>query len=302
MCIMKREICRTRGNFTYYHPGGCQGFPLDKGRHFLRQQDFPWSDTHCEIVSLKPYTFYPDKPLHIQLTVNYVNALPTSKVHEATVTWTENVNMDNFTACISRTGRNDNPSYELESVDWIAYQGAPNGGVTGRERFTRWWTGTTCRTISFPGGKFSSSPTVLATLQHERRGLKHDAASVWIEDISSSSIKVCLRELQNFDGVHEDINVYWMAFEILHRPLFTEHGSIDFPNDYTPQQSDNYAFCKTVEMVRNYTKQPLVMVTPTHRTGGGRKNPQCNGISAWIESITSQNFHGSKVLSMLNAP
>ena len=24
-CTMEREICQTRGNFSYYHPGGCQG-------------------------------------------------------------------------------------------------------------------------------------------------------------------------------------------------------------------------------------------------------------------------------------
>ena len=56
-------------------------------------------------------------------------------------------------------------------------------------------------------GKFTGSPTVLVTLEHQRDGLKHDAASVWVEDISSSSFQVCIRELQNFDGIHEEIDV-----------------------------------------------------------------------------------------------
>ena len=56
-------------------------------------------------------------------------------------------------------------------------------------------------------GKFSSSPTVFATAEHYRSGMKHDAASLWLEDLSASSFKICIRELQNFAGVHDDISV-----------------------------------------------------------------------------------------------
>ncbi|KAK3735154.1 hypothetical protein QZH41_007657 [Actinostola sp. cb2023] len=221
------------------------GFPLDKGRQYLSHVS-SFAESHCEVVSLKPYTFYPDKPVHVQLTVNYINTSLPAKVHDATVTWTEQVSADNFTACITKTGRDDKQTNDITSVDWIAYQGAPNGGVTGKERFTQWWTGTKCRTLSLPSGKFTGSPTVLVTLEHQQDGLKHDAASVWVEDISSSSFQVCIRELQNFDGIHEEIDVDWMAFETLHRPLFSEHGSVYFANNYTPLKSDNYAFCKDI--------------------------------------------------------
>ena len=55
--------------------------------------------------------------------------------------------------------------------------------------------------------KFSSSPTVFVTAEHYRSNMKHDAASVWLEDLSASSFKICIRELQNFAGVHDDISV-----------------------------------------------------------------------------------------------
>ena len=48
---------------------------------------------------------------------------------------------------------------------------------------------------------------MLVTAEHYRRSLKHDAASLWLEDVTSSSFKVCMRELQNFDGPHQDIFV-----------------------------------------------------------------------------------------------
>ena len=46
---------------------------------------------------------------------------------------------------------------------------------------------------------------MFVTAAHYRAGLKRDAASVWIEDVTQSSFKVCLRELQNYAGSHEDV-------------------------------------------------------------------------------------------------
>ena len=54
-------------------------------------------------------------------------------------------------------------------------------------------------------GKFSVIPSVFVTAAHYRAALKRDAASVWIEDVTQSSFKVCLRELQNYAGSHEDV-------------------------------------------------------------------------------------------------
>ena len=56
-------------------------------------------------------------------------------------------------------------------------------------------------------GKFSVIASVFATAVHHHAGLKRDAASLWIEDVTQSSFKVCLRELQNYAGSHEDVHV-----------------------------------------------------------------------------------------------
>ena len=55
--------------------------------------------------------------------------------------------------------------------------------------------------------KFSREPSVFVTAAHHHAGLKRDAASIWLEDITHSSFKICLRELQNYAGSHEDIHV-----------------------------------------------------------------------------------------------
>ena len=55
--------------------------------------------------------------------------------------------------------------------------------------------------------KFSVKPSVFVTSKHYNPGLKRDAASVWIEDVTKSSCTVCMRELQNYAGSHRDIFV-----------------------------------------------------------------------------------------------
>ena len=48
---------------------------------------------------------------------------------------------------------------------------------------------------------------VLVTSEHLRTGNEYDAALIWLEDTTKNSFKACLREMQNFDGKHEDITV-----------------------------------------------------------------------------------------------
>ena len=51
---------------------------------------------------------------------------------------------------MTEAGRNDRSIQEFATVDWMAYQGAPDGGVTGKSRFSRWWTGSHCKEVDLP--------------------------------------------------------------------------------------------------------------------------------------------------------
>ena len=68
--------------------------------------------------------------------------------------------------------------------------------------------------------KFKEAPVVLVTSEHLRTGKEYDAALIWTEDVTKDSFKVCLRELQNFDGKHEDINVVCVQILYLFIYLF----------------------------------------------------------------------------------
>ncbi|XP_078359794.1 uncharacterized protein LOC144644227 isoform X4 [Oculina patagonica] len=289
-CVFQREMCHLKANFTLYHPGDCIGFPSQKGRHRLHRTP-SWAEAVCEQVPLAPYVFYPDKPVHIQVSVNHVNFSDPSYVHEAVVPWVEEIRENNFTVCVTQAGRNEKKNGQaFATVDFLAYQGAPDGGVSGEMDMPTWWTGTNCRTVLLPPRKFKSAPTVLVSAEHERRGVRHDASSVWVEDLTTTSFKICIRELQNFDGIHQSIHIDWMAFEELHRPLFREHGSIHFANGNRPSKKFNYAFCEDVVFKKHYNDSPAALVSANHSTNGGNLNPIYNSISAWFEYINKTGF------------
>ena len=46
----------------------------------------------------------------------------------------------------------------------------------------------------------------------------------------------------------------WLAFAKLHKPLFTEHGSVNFPNTNPPTDEDNNAYCE-VSVKLSYEKK-----------------------------------------------
>ena len=47
--------------------------------------------SHCQAIRFEPFVFYPDKPIQVQITVDTSDK---SYVHDAAVSWVENVNND----------------------------------------------------------------------------------------------------------------------------------------------------------------------------------------------------------------
>ncbi|CAH3133122.1 unnamed protein product [Porites lobata] len=283
-CLFKQEMCLLQLNFTVQHPGSCEGFPFQRDRrHMPHIPSLGYS--HCEVIGFRPFVFYPDKPVQVQVTVNHIDTRDMNYVHDAAVSWIEDVTYEQFTACVMAAGFNERRSRANVSIDWIAYQGTPEGGVSGEVRMSQWWTGTTCKTVRFPS--FPKEPSVFVTVAHHHAGLKRDAASIWLEDITRSSFKICLRELQNYAGSHEDIYVNWLAFSSLDKPMFSEHSSVYFANSQKPAVWNNNAFCKDISFTKLYKNAPSVFVSANHTSSGGGQDPMHNSITAWVEYINT---------------
>ncbi|RMX44580.1 hypothetical protein pdam_00002799 [Pocillopora damicornis] len=155
---------------------------LFRKEEFNFEKFLPGQRITVKSSSLNHSYFTQTRKFRYALTVNNVNYSDSTVVHEATTPWVESVNSTQFTAYVTRAGRNDYPSDSFATVDWVAYQGAPSGGLAGVLKML-----------------FATIPT--------GSRLRHDVTSVWLEDVTATSFKIFLRELQNFAGVHEDISV-----------------------------------------------------------------------------------------------
>ena len=125
------------------------GFPIVRGR--LNLLHVPkWHDSSCQTVAFPPYRFYPDKKVHVQITVNHINLNDSITVHDAVTSWTESISTKNFTVCAMQSGRKEENFNPFASIDWLAYQGAPPEGLTGTIRMQKWWSGTNCADVTFP--------------------------------------------------------------------------------------------------------------------------------------------------------
>ena len=71
------------------------GFPVKTGRVALTRQ-MQWAETACETVKFPPFSFYPDKEVHVQITTNHWNISINNYVHEATVSWVQLVDHEGF--------------------------------------------------------------------------------------------------------------------------------------------------------------------------------------------------------------
>ena len=110
-----------------------------------------WTDSTCQTVDFTPYRFYPEKQVHVQVAVNHMKLNDSETVHDAVTSWTESVNSKNFTVCVMQIGRNSGERFNpFTTVDWLAYQGAPPNGLTGRVKGQDWWSGTKCAQVAYP--------------------------------------------------------------------------------------------------------------------------------------------------------
>ena len=91
------------------------------------------------------------------MSVNHANFSDHSYVHEAVVPWVEDIRENNFTVCVTQAGRNEKRNGQFfATVDWLADQGAPDGGVSGSIDMPTWWTGTKCRIVTLPSVRLAN--------------------------------------------------------------------------------------------------------------------------------------------------
>ena len=105
----------------------------------------------CRKVYFKTGSFQNNKGnIRVQTTINYFN-YSGNFIHDAAVTWVENVNLTSFDVCALKAGRLDRltPDNGLTFVDFIAFQEAPKSASAGQVIMSNWWDGPRCEAVTF---------------------------------------------------------------------------------------------------------------------------------------------------------
>ena len=123
-------------------------FVLQRGRVALRLDTI---DVRCRKVYFRNGTFDIARgSVRVQTTINYFN-YSGNFIHDAAVTWVENVNIKSFEVCALKAGRTERvtPDGGLTYIDFIAFQEAPKDAAAGQINMTNWWDGTQCQRVTY---------------------------------------------------------------------------------------------------------------------------------------------------------
>jgi hypothetical protein len=143
-----------------------------------------------------------------------------------------------FKICSATAGRHYKDNYPSPTVHYVAYQ---VGFTTSKENLSgghidlkTWYTGSKCATIKTPHHVTITNRTrVHVSVEHQRTHMNTDAMVAWSEIVRDTrtgkhSVRLCARELQNFDGKHSGIRLHWLIVDGVETPQLSETGEVIF--------------------------------------------------------------------------
>ncbi|XP_065840674.1 uncharacterized protein [Oscarella lobularis] len=290
-CYYRRYLFQTRRtDVRIHHHGSCMPFPFQPGTVTLDSPTTGSQQYACKQIQFNPHFFYPGQRLHALVTPDFRSNDYADFVHDPAVVWIEEFGYENLTICAYVAGRGDRHDMADEhsvTASYMVYQGAPDDGNAGLLTVSHWWTGTLCKSVSLYG--FSTVPHVLVSIEHGLNKLKHDAASIWLDSVSVDSFTVCVRELQNFDGLHQHVFINWLAFTTVPYTIFSDYGSALFDVHNALRSNVNDAHCQIIDFTRAYNVAPRILVT-AQRNDSVEVSSKYDDVIAWVESVSRLKF------------
>lgn len=219
--------------------------------------------------------------VNVQVSIDHANS-PGS--HEATTVWVEDVDSQGARICIRETSNFDGDHDGNLSVSYLAYRpGALIDGDRGRFEDSDGFTGNGnhCNTVSFHQ-TFANPPIVQATITHpDNTGSIHDAMTVWLEEVGTSSFKVCVRETADMSSGHGAYAIDWIAHEPGTWPV---QGADESNIANVPAFGGTK--CVGHQFANPYTDVPQVFVTADHRSAGANHD----ATTVWLEGLSTTGF------------
>ncbi len=235
--------------------------------------------TDCRDVDF-PAAFDGDD-VNIQVSVDHANGPGT---HDAVTIWTEGVDRHGARICARETSNFDGSHDANLSISYLAYRpGATIDGERGRFEDGDGLTGTGnhCNTVSFDQ-TFAVKPIVQATITHPNTFTGDNGAmSVWLEEVTTSEFKVCVRETADMAADHPAYAIDWIAHESGSWPFYgADESGVDNIAAFSGTACFDYAFTAA------FTDMPQVFVTADHRDAGANHD----ATTVWLEDVRSDGF------------
>eukprot|EP00298_Acanthocystis_sp_HF-20_P008112 c17482_g1_i1.p1 GENE.c17482_g1_i1~~c17482_g1_i1.p1 ORF type:complete len:972 (+),score=393.43 c17482_g1_i1:107-2917(+) len=265
-----------------------------------------WSSgTACTKILFDP-PFASDAVM-VQATVSHRDQKSENRPHNGLVHWIEDISRYSFTACARELTQYGAGAHSQLNIEWLAYldKSIP-GAQTGEVAFSS-FVGVACQMIVF-SPPFRTVPYFQATTNHRYTMMVHDASTLWVEEITSSYARVCVRETAHDDtGSHDgNLRVSWLAFEqgapILSQDLLVSTGAFELPAFKNKDNGDSPCFYldgyKT-DLV-DAPDQIHIIVTINHHKSSGVIH---EALTVWVEEITATRARVClRALSRLGQP
>jgi hypothetical protein len=163
----------------------------------------------------------------------------------------------------------------------------PNCLQVGVVELDPWYTGSRCATIKPDWHPLKSDTRVLVSVEHKPNKYT-DAMTAWSE-VNNGTLRLCARELRNFDGHHQGVKLHYMINYCPLSPFLPEKGAYEFVRQKFVLSHSIPTVCQIINLKRSYSKlSEMSVIVSSHKNSWG-ECPTCgngfspNDFSSWIE-------------------
>lgn len=175
-------------------------------------------------------------------------------------------------------------------------QAVSGGERKGRVAFGAWTSaGIQCETVSF--NAFSSADVMRVQVGIDHEGstqTNRDATTVWVEDVETDSIEICVRETDDYDDEHFDgLNVSYRVYDYTNLdPAEVVTGSTTGAIMANAQTDPTCTFIKYSMRAdqaspRTFSSVPILQLTVTHPEN---YNSDRDAMTIWAKNVTKSGF------------
>ena len=212
--------------------------------------------------------------------------------HDPASLWVEDITTHGFTVCVQETTHGgleglpqDND--DMLVVDYMAYLSQPFPGARyGDVKLQNGFAGKACSELVFePSFAAGAAPKIVASVNHRRVRDRHVVDSVWFEDVTATSAKVCVAVPVKSDPQDSSTQISYVAWDEVPQTIDEGEVSVDA---FSWTDTREATTCKYVSFNKGWTYPPQIQIGLNHR--GYERSDSHKPMTLWMEHVDKQGF------------